>query len=162
MSELLLHLSKDTLPLNMVKEFVNWCVWQQAKPALVVILEHTGLEETAAAIVATTDLANLAVISQDSGKSVHNQRPNTGPLGLSTAEATLFLVSRMATAASESDWDPEGVAFFSAQVCGWAGFAQASFSDATRKVGAEQAARQQQEEQLAKLLEKYSQTHSDS
>lgn len=162
MSELLAHLSKDTLPTEMVKEFINWCVWQQAKPALVTILEHTGLDEMAAAIVACNGIGALAEISQNSGKLLHDKRPKTGPLGLSTAEAALFLVSRMATAASEKDWDPEGVAFFSAQTCGWAGFAQSSFTDATRKVGAEKAARQQQEDKLTQMIEEYRQKQSDS
>lgn len=155
MSELLEHLSRDTLPPELLETFVNWCVWEQAHPALVTILQKTGLHEQAQHLEAARTFATLAQVSEKAGNEVHEARKSTGPLGLSTAEAASFLVSRMARAATEAEWDPEGVAFFAAQVCGWAGFAEVGFVDFNRKTLSEHIARQTQESELAALWQQY-------
>jgi hypothetical protein len=155
MSELLDHLSRDTLPPELLDSFVNWCVWEQAHPALLTILQKTGLYEQADHLQTAKTFAMLAQISEKAGNDVHEARKSTGPLGLSTAEAASFLVSRMAKAATEAEWDPEGVAFFAAQVCGWAGFAEVGFNDFNRKTIAEQIARQTQEDQLSGLWRQF-------
>lgn len=151
MSELLEHLSRDTLPPELLETFVNWCVWEQARPALVAILQKTGLQEHAQNLQEAKTFTALAQISEKAGNEVHEARKSTGPLGLSTAEAASFLVSKMAKAATEAEWDPEGVAFFAAQVCGWAAFAEIGFNDFSRKTLAEQLARQTQEDRLSAL-----------
>lgn len=155
MSDLLEHLSRDTLPPELLETFVNWCVWEQAQPALLTILQKTGLHDQAQDLQAATTFATLANVSEKAGNDVHEARKSTGPLGLSTAEAASFLVSRMAKAATEAEWDPEGVAFFAAQVCGWAGFAEVGFNDFNRKALAEQIARQTQEDQLSGLWRQF-------
>ncbi len=155
MSELLDHLSRDTLPPELLESFVNWCVWEQAHPALLTILQKTGLQNQADELQAAKTFAMLAQVSEKAGHDVHEARKSTGPLGLSTAEAASFLVSRMANAATEAEWDPEGVAFFAAQVCGWAGFAEVGFNDFNRKTLAEQIARQTQEDQLSGLWRQF-------
>lgn len=151
MSDLLDHLSKDTLPADLVAEFLKWCVWGQARPALLTVLEKTGLMDEAETLRVVNDYNHLARVSQRIGEQAHEARQRTGPLGLSTAEATAFLVHRLALAAMESDFDPEGVAFFTAQVVGWAAFAEAGFADPARKASAEREARASQEAQLAQL-----------
>lgn len=151
MTTLLEHLGRDTLPPAVVDAFLRWCVWQQARPALLTVLNKTGLVEAAQQVEAATTYAELQQITATIGADVHAMRTRTGPLGLSAAEAASFLVSRMAAAATEADWDPEGVAFFAAQMQGWAAFAESNFSDAVRKPAGEQQARQQQEAMLSEL-----------
>ena len=151
MTTLLEHLGRDTLPPAVIDAFVRWCVWQQAKPALMTVLKETGLHEAVHQIDEADTYAELQQITATIGADVHAMRTRTGPLGLSAAEAASFLVSRMAAAATEADWGPEGVAFFAAQMHGWAAFAATGFSDVVRKPAAEQQARQQQEAMLSEL-----------
>jgi hypothetical protein len=89
-TELLNHLGKDTLPETLLREFVDWCVWEQARPALEVILTKTGMKAHAANIARASDLVEFASACENAGKHANEARKNTGPLGLSTAEATAF------------------------------------------------------------------------
>jgi hypothetical protein len=151
MTTLLEHLGRDTLPPAVIDAFVQWCVWQQAHPALLTVLRQTNLTEAAEQVEAAKTYAELQRVTALIGADVHAMRTRTGPLGLSAAEASSFLVSKMAAAATESDWDPEGVAFFAAQMQGWAAWAETNFVDAARKPAGEQRARQQQEAMLSEL-----------
>jgi hypothetical protein len=162
MSELLSHLGKDTFPEAMIREFVDWCVWEQARPSLVVILTQTGLEGDASKIEEVTDYESLSVACSNAGKNAHEARQRTGPLGLSTAEATAFLAQRLAKAAQDEHLDAEEVAFFTMQVCGWRGFAESKFADNTRKADTEVEARQAQEAKLQSLWQNYGKAQSDS
>ena len=154
MTTLLEHLGQDTLPPAVIDAFMRWCVWQQARPALITVLKQTGLDEAVQQVQqveAATTYAELQQVTSTIGADVHAMRTRTGPLGLSAAEATCFLVSRIAAAATEAHWDPEGVAFYASQMRGWAAFAETNFSDPVRKPAGEQQARQQQEATLAEL-----------
>lgn len=151
MSDLLGQLGGDTLPPEMVEAFLNWCVWEQARPALVTILERTGLTEHAGNLRQVTTYAALAQASEKAGRDVQEARKRTGPLGLSAAEAASFLTHRIARAATEAEWDPEGVAFYAAQVAGWAGFAESGFTMPSQKTATENQAREHQEARLAEL-----------
>jgi hypothetical protein len=162
MSDLLSHLGKDTLPDALIREFIDWCVWEMACPSLVVILQLTGLEEDAALIDAANDYESLSASCETAGHNAHAARQSTGPLGLSTAEATSFLAQRMAKAAAEETVDAEEVAFYVAQVCGWQGFAESKFADYKRKAEAEATARQEQEAKLSALWQAYGEADSHS
>lgn len=151
MTTLLEHLGRDTLPPAVIDAFVQWCVWQQARPALLTVLNKTSLIEGAQQVETASTYAELQRVTALIGADVHAMRTRTGPLGLSAAEAASFLVSKMAAAATENDWDPEGVAFFAAQMQGWAAFAETNFADPIKKSAAEQQARQQQEAMLNDL-----------
>ena len=152
MTTLLEHLGRDTLPPAVIDAFVQWCVWQQARPSLLTVLRQTALLEAVQKVEAAATYAELQHITTAIGADVHAMRTRTGPLGLSAAEATSFLVSKIAVAATESEWDPEGVAFFASQVQGWAAFAESGFTEPMRKPAGEQLARQQQETMLAELF----------
>lgn len=162
MSDLLSHLGKDTLPDKLIREFVDWCVWEQARPALVVILQHTGLEEDASKIESVADYESLSIACITAAENAHTARQRTGPLGLSTAEASAFLAQRLAKSVQEEPVDAEDVAFFTIQVCGWRGFAESKFSDHSRKADAEAQARQEQEAQLQNLWKNYNKAENDS
>ena len=156
MSTLLEHLGRDSLPAEMVDDFIRWCVFQQARPALVLILDKASLTKHAARVENASSYGDLVTVADAARETAHEARQKTGPLGLSASEAAAFLTTRLAKAATEAEWDPEGVAFFCAQVCGWAGFAETGFTDASTKPRAEAAARKAQEEKLTALWQVYS------
>jgi hypothetical protein len=151
-NDILDYLGRDKLPQTLLHDFVGWCVWEQAYPALLHILERTGLTQQAQTLRAVDhDYSALAHTATAIGEHANEVRRQTGPLGLSTAEAAAFLVQKLALSAGAAGFDPEGVAFFTAQVCGWSGFADANFADPRGKQKAEEDARQAQRQQLASL-----------
>ena len=155
MTSLLEHLGKDTLPKPVLDAFVDWCIWQQARPALLQVLEKTKLVGPADDVRAASDLPALATSSERARNEAHEARKTTGPLGMSAAEAAAFEVTNLVTAASEEEWDPESVSFFAARVCGWAGWAQTDFKDPEQKSKAEITARNEQDAQLQTLWKKH-------
>jgi hypothetical protein len=155
-TDLLNHLGKDTLPEPLLREFVDWCVWEQARPSLEVILNKTGMTTHATNIARTTDLVEFAAACENTGKDAHEARKNTGPLGLSTAEATAFLAQKMANAAMSDPLDVEAIAFYMVQLVGWKGFAESDFLNPTKKLEAESAARTVQENKLQDLWKVHS------
>lgn len=155
MTDLLDDLGKDVYPPAIVDHFVRWCVWDQARPALVSVLTLTGVTDLADKISHATSYAELERLSEQAGHHAHEIGMRTGPLGISTAEATAFLVQKLAHAAQESEWDPEAVSFYTIQVMGWQGFAKTTFTEMRKKVEATEAARITQEEKLAELWKPY-------
>jgi len=153
MSSILDHLSKDTLPETLIKEFVRWCVWEQARPAFSLVLNKGTVTDIADAVESAENLAELVEIGEKANEYAKSMRGRTGPLGLSAIEATAFEFTNMIRAAGEN-WDPEGVAFFASRVCGWAGWASTDFADPMQKAVAEKQARAHQEAQLQKLWSK--------
>jgi len=152
MSDTLLdHLNRDTMPPHVLEAFIAWCIWDQARAALLRILDKTGLHGAAHELHQAHDLTRLQTVCLSASQQAHEARRRTGPLGMSTAEAAANLMARLARSASEADFDPEGVAFFAAQIVGWAAFAESGFADAQRKTHAEQEARQAQEAHLRQL-----------
>jgi len=151
MANLLEHLDKDTLPAPMVKAFVEWCIWDQARMALVLVLGKTGLQQVADEFERARDLPALEELSARANDAIKAARGRTGPLGISAAEAAVFEFANLLKATGEPDWDPGGAAFFSARVCGWAGWAATDFSQPLQKTEAEHTARRDQEARLQEL-----------
>lgn len=155
MNNLIDHLSQDSLPVELVESFVNWCVWQQSQPAFLMVLRRNKLEQDAQQIQQASSYFELTDMSNRIGLRLKAARTSTGPLGLSTAEAAAFLMSKLARAATEADWDPEGLAFFAVQLCGWAGYAETDFTRPQQKTIAEAGARLAQEQHLRQLWQGY-------
>ncbi len=151
MANLLERLDQDTLPRPMVAAFIEWCIWDQARTALVLVLGKTGLETVADDFDQARDIPALEDLSARAIAAIKAARGRTGPLGISAAEAAVFEFANLLKAASEPDWDPMGAAFFSARVCGWAGWAATDFSQPLQKTEAEQTARRDQEARLQEL-----------
>jgi len=157
MSTLLEHLNKETLPADLVAEFVTWCVWQQTQPALVRVLQAAGLHEDAQRVTAAADLDMLDEVLNATNATRSDIIANDSkPLRISALEATFNLMQRLVEAAHDRGWDPEGVAFFSRQVCGWAGFAETAFTDIRQKEASEQRAQDEQIAHLSLLWQRYS------
>jgi len=146
------YLGKDALPYALETAFVDWCVWELARPALATVLEKAALGSLASEFRAAGDLATLVALGQRANEDITRAHGDTGPLGLSAAKGAVFEFNNLLAAIPEPDFDPEGVAFFSARVCGWAA---ADFSQAERKTQAEQEAREQQAARLSELWQEH-------
>lgn len=155
MSTLLEQLAKDTLPRTMLHDFVLWCIWEQARPALITILERTEQDNIAQRFRSASDLATLKMLGKDAAASIKRAQRPVGPIALSAAKAAAFEYRNLLNCADELDYDPEAAAFFAARVCGWAGWAETNFTQTTRKPQTEHLARQQQEAHLQKLWQQY-------
>lgn len=155
MTEFLDNLGKDVFPPAMIDDFVRWCIWEQARPALVDILIVTDVSDLADQIKQANSYAELEQMSEQAGNRAKQMGKRTGPLGISTAEAVAFLSQKLAHAAQEAEWDPEAVSFFTMQIVGWHAFAGTMFTDMKKKVAAANEARDRQEAKLAELWEQF-------
>jgi hypothetical protein len=155
MSGLLDQLGRDTLPRPVIDEFVHWCIWQQARQALVLVLEDNQLMEIAAEIQSAVDLLTAERLSKEAKDHIQGLSTRNDPMGLSAAEGAAFEFINMAAAAKDDVFDVEGVSFLSSRVCGWAGWALNGYANPQEKVAAEQAALQAQEAHLQELWDKY-------
>ena len=155
MGELLSQLGRETLPNKVVGQFIHWCVWQQARQALVLVLEEVNLTEIAEGIQLAQDLPAVTKLSQQAKAHIESLDTSKNPQGLSVAKGAVFEFINMAKSADEATFDAEGVSFFASRVCGWAGWAVTGFSQTTEKAAAEEAALQAQEAQLKTYWEAY-------
>jgi hypothetical protein len=153
MATLLEHLGKDTLPEALLEDFIAWCVWEQARPALVIILRRTGLDSHADDMEALDSYEMLDTVAENAAQRANQARQLTGTFGMSTAEAAAFLMNKISQSAQATD--AEDVAFFAVQVCGWQGFAATDFTQPQEKQSAESAARTAQEQKLSQLWRHY-------
>jgi hypothetical protein len=151
MDQLREHLKKDTLPPVMVEMFAHWCIWEQARPALALVLQRANLQDIALRIDQATDLYSVARLGKSANAHIRALRASADPLGMSAAEAATFEFANIIKAADEKNLDAEAVAFFAARVCGWAGWAQTDFKDPRHKIAAEKQASARQERYLEKL-----------
>ena len=155
MSGLLDQLDSTALPDALVRAFVKWCVWEQARPALAVVLLKNDLSSIADQLNALCDWESLLAWSAETIETINRIQHRPGYLGLSAAKGATFEYQSLVKAAGQDDWDPEGAAFFSARVCGWAGWAVGDFRQPTQKIEAERLAREEQEARLRALWQQF-------
>lgn len=149
------HLDKDVLPREVIQAFVTWCLWEQARPALVQVLEQTPLAELAAQFKTAQDLPTLAALAADVRFSREETSSSDRPLAISAAEGAAFEFANLIQTAQDSEIDAESAAFFASRVCGWAGWASHNFRSQVDKTAAEQSARQAQEARLEALYKQF-------
>jgi len=157
MDNLLRQLGGKTLS-AVVNEFVQWCVWQQARQALVLVLEEAKLAEIAENIQSAKDLPAVIRFSEKAKEHIESLRAENDLRGLSAAEGAVFEFINMAKSAEETHLDAEAVSFFASRVCGWAGWAVTGFNNIEEKNTAEKSALQAQEAYLASLWQKHQST----
>lgn len=147
--------TQRSYPEHVERDFVTWLVLSQARPALIEILKITGLHDEAEALQGTTSYLMIAALSKHTARRARSAKRKTGALGMSSSEAAANLMYRMAQVAQRSDCDPKRIAFFSAQVCAWADFAQSGFSAAEGKDRYQSTALAEQETQLNYIVQAY-------
>ena len=154
MGDLLSQLGRETLPEVVVQEFIRWCIWQQARQSLVLVLEEAQLNDIAAGIQSARDFSEVKTLSEQA-KAHIEQLDRENQRSLSAAEGATFEFVNMVRAADDATLDSEAVSFFASRVCGWAGWAVTGFSDTGNKAEAEAAALQAQEAQLSTIWRDY-------
>ncbi|MFW5748783.1 MAG: hypothetical protein ACOCYT_04135 [Chloroflexota bacterium] len=155
MGEMLSRLGNDTLPQVVVEMFTHWCIWGQARPALVTVLHRANLNNLAETVMNSHEARAIIQIGSEANTEIKALRVQADPLGMSAAEAATFEFTRMAGAVGNNTIDAETVAFFAARVCGWAGWAATDFTDPNAKRTSEARARDEQEQQLQQLVNEH-------
>lgn len=161
MGDLLRQLGRESLPKTVVDEFVQWCVWQQARQSLVLVLEEAKLGDIAAGIQSSQDLPTVTQLGQQAKKHIEALDHSQNQLILSAAEGAVFEFVNLTRSADAATFDAESVSFFAARVCGWAGWAITGFNSAGEKSDSEEAALQAQEAQLEIFLKAYQSKQPD-
>lgn len=155
MYNLLDYLGKDTLPQPLVAAFTNWCIWEQARPALIIVLSQAGLSEVSRQLELARTPHMLEKASKNALEAAHQARQKHGPHAFYAGEAASFLMNRLLVSARESDLDAEAVVFFTAQICGWAGFAMTDFKNPAEKTKSEKKGRATLNRKLRALWREY-------
>jgi hypothetical protein len=135
--------------------FAHWCIWEQARPALVDVLARINLTTVAEKIEQATDLKRVLQASADANESIRSMRAQADPLGASAAEAAAYEFEHIVRAANENDLDADAIAFFAARVCGWAGWAHTDFKVMARKAEAEAEAHDLQKQKYMEIQAQY-------
>lgn len=152
MAQYLDQLGKDILPKSIEQAFIEWCIWQQARPALVAVLHDTGIHPLADSINAAKSMHDLVRAGGQLAETLRRDYKTDSLRGLFAARGAAFEFVNMLNTATEAEPDAEAVAFFAVRVCGWRGWAQTGFSKADDKQHAEDAAREAQSQELAKMM----------
>ncbi len=157
MGSFLERLERNDLPGVVIQAFVSWCIKEQALPAVQFVLEKVQFPAGVDDLASIVDMEALFIWSQCTRETLADLRGQLAPLHVSAAEAVTFECGNMTQAAGANNWDPEAVAFFSARITSWAGWAANDFSQPRDKVQAEQQARQDQEACLQALCQQFEQ-----
>lgn len=152
MAPYLEQLGKDLLPKSVEADFVQWCIWQQAQPALVKLLDDTDLAALSNSLQAAKSLSALVSAAAAAAEALRRDYKTDALRGLFAARGAAFEFLNLLKEATEAEPDAEEVAFFAVRVCGWAGWAQTNFSKPDDKQAAETAARAQQGHKLEALM----------
>lgn len=135
------------------QQFVEFCVWEQAAPACVRILKHTGMLAEAHTIAAIhQDAAHLALQARHAASKVLQAGLEAMPLAAIQGMASE--VDQLVAAAQPCDGTPDAsaVSFHAARLMGWASWAEHDFSTGIFKASAENIAFAEQLQQLMHLL----------
>lgn len=150
-SQLIDHLEGEKLPRMIRQQFVFWCVMQQARPALALLLRDTTLAGAGAAMEDAEDLNTIRRLTeaiQQRADELRDHHP-AGPV----AAAALFEFANLVQTASSPNPDAGAGAFFAARVCGWRALVHHGMHHPARKLDAERHARRDQETILRRLLD---------
>lgn len=152
MAQYLEQLGKDLLPKSVEADFVQWCIWEQAQPALIKLMQDTGLAALSKSLQAAKSLSGLLSASAAAAEALRRDYKTDALRGLFAARGAAFEFLNLLKEATETEPDAEEVAFFAVRVCGWAGWAQTNFSRPDDKQAAENEARAQQGQKLEALM----------
>ncbi|MBN1964826.1 MAG: hypothetical protein JW910_09275 [Anaerolineae bacterium] len=143
-------LGTERLPAEAERRFIDYCIWQQAQPALAEVLQMTELAELASEVTAADTLVALLACTRAAAESA--LRAGLSVLELGTVQGMATEVEQMIAAAGAEEGDAEAVSFHAARLTGWAAWARNSFSTGMFKSSAEEVAYGEQLQALMALL----------
>ena len=135
------------------RQFVEFCVWEQAAMACVRIMKQTGLGADARATAAIhRDATRLASQARHAAGQV--LQAGLAAMPLAAVQGMAAEVEQLAAAAQPDDGAPDAsaVSFHAARLMGWASWAEHDFSTGLYKSSAEEIAYAEQLQQLMLLL----------
>jgi hypothetical protein len=144
-------LGTEHLPREAETRFIEFCIWQQARPALVQILEAVEMPVYAAEMSGAADLAGLQKCASDAAMTALTTR-NIPVMALAAVQGTASEVEALVKAADPAEADAAAVSFHAARLVGWASWAINKFSTGMFKSSAEQVAYGEQLQELMKML----------
>ncbi len=143
-------LGTGKLPASMEQKFVEFCIWQQARPAFAQVLQASGLSSHAREASSVTDLAAMAECAQRAAEAARQDRLPV--LALGAVQGIAAEISQLVAAADPAEWDTAAVSFHAARLVGWAMWATNKFGTGMFKTSAEAAAYGEQLQALMSLL----------
>ncbi len=143
-------LGTGQLPLEAERKFIEFCIWQQARPALAHGLEAVGMSDRAADARHARSLAELHSVARQAAHAARSA--NLPVLALGAVQGMASDVAQLAAAAATEDGDAAGVSFHAARLAGWALWARNDFQAGMFKTSAENIAFGEQLQTLLKLV----------
>lgn len=143
-------LGTEQLPLQAEQRFIDFCIWEQGRPALARVLEAAGLSEHAAQVTAVDNLEALtACVAEAAAAAAGASLPM---MALAAVQGVAAEIEQMAAVADAKDGDSGAVSFHAARIAGWAGWAANNFGQGMFKSSAEEIAYGEQLQELMRLL----------
>jgi hypothetical protein len=144
-------LGTEKLPKEAERRFVEYCIWQQSRPALVQIMKSVKLNTYAAELTRVNTLEALSECMNNAGMSALTTR-DIPVMALAAVQGAVAEAEAMVKSASAQDADAAAISFHAARIVGWASWAINNFSTGMFKSSAEQVAYGEQLQQLMKML----------
>ncbi len=144
-------LGTEHLPDEIERRFMDFCVWQQAHPAIVQILESCQLPESARTAAEAASLDALGACVQRAAASVKDRR-DIPVMALGTIQGVASEVEQIALHAGPVEADAGAVSFHAARLVGWASWARNKFGTGMFKTSAEEVAYGEQLQALMQML----------
>mgnify|MGYP005838545001 CR=1 FL=1 len=143
-------LGTEKLPQEAEQKFVEFCIWQQARPALVEVLRVAGLAEAAQEAERAATVEALAAWAGHAAKLA--QQANLPIMALGAVQGVAAEINQLALSANPPVPDAGAVSFHAARLVGWAGWARNNFRTSTFKASAENIAYGEQLHTLMKMI----------
>jgi hypothetical protein len=139
------HLSAET-----ERKFVEFCVWNQAYPALQQVLQATGLDSQVPEGASASTLDALVDCARKAANLA--KQADLPVLHLGAVQGIYSEIDQMAAAAGADVVDADAVSFHAARLVGWATWSSNQFQPGVFKVTAEEVAYGEQLQALMDLL----------
>ncbi len=132
------------------RQFVDYCLWEQAVKACVAILEQTGMTPLAQELAAAQDTTALLITAHRVARQA--RRAGLGVMPLAAVQGMAAELEQLIHAARPGELDSDAVSFHAARLAGWAGWVRSSFRTGVFKSNAEDAAYAEQLQRLMRLM----------
>lgn len=133
------------------QQYIDFCVWQQARPAIVKVLESCDQPAYALQAEEAGQVAILAESTQQAATAILLRR-GIPVMQLAAVQGIAGEMKQIATAVEADLPDLEAMSFHAARLVGWAAWADYNFGTGSAKAHAEEAAYAKQLQTVHQLL----------
>ena len=143
-------LGTEQLPEDIEYQFVQYCIWKQAYPAVRQILETTGLATTIAPLEDLNQLDDLLARTRQAAATVHQVQIPVMAFG--AVQGMAAETEQIAAAVTPTMVEADVVSFHAARLVGWATWSKNNFGTGMLKTTAEEVAYGEQLQLLMQLF----------